>query len=108
MDLKIYCLYDSKAEAYAQPFFMRSRGEAIRGFSELANDANTQVGRYPDDFTLFELGSWDPIKGTVSMHGAKISLGTALEFKSLSKNIHLSDDKVTSMKDALNKAVAEQ
>ena len=58
MIYKVYCVFDSKVEGYLNPFFMRARGEAIRAFSELVNDKSTNFGKYPSDYTLFELGDY--------------------------------------------------
>lgn len=59
MIIKIFTVFDSKAEAYMQPFFVQSKGQAIRSFTEAANDSNHQFNKYPADFTLFELGDYD-------------------------------------------------
>lgn len=75
----MFAIYDSKGEAFDKPFFMRTKGEAVRGWINLANDKETSIGRYPSDYTLFELADVDCINGVVIPHEAKISLGTALE-----------------------------
>lgn len=77
---KMFSVYDSKVGAYLQPFFMRSKGEALRGFQELANDPNTQFAKYPSDFTLFEIADFEERTGKITPHKAKISLGLALNF----------------------------
>nr|WAE43871.1 MAG: nonstructural protein [Microviridae sp.] len=82
--MKIFAVYDSKAEAYLPPFFLLSRGMALRSFTEIATDGKSQIFKYPADFTLFELGEYDDSNATFSLHEAKISLGSALEFASVS------------------------
>lgn len=81
MTLKIFAVYDSKVEAYLQPFFMRSRGEALRAFGEACNDPQTGFYKHPADYTLFELGSFDEEKGQITTLTVKMALGTALEYK---------------------------
>lgn len=81
MQLKMYSVYDCKAEAYHQPFYMRSKGEALRSWQQAVNDENTTFCKFPGDFTLFEIGEFDECTCKISMYEAKISLGTALEFK---------------------------
>lgn len=81
MILKMYTVYDSKVNAYLQPFFMKSNGEALRAWEESCNDNKTSFYKYPQDFTLFEIGIWDDSTGSTALHDAKFSLGTALEFK---------------------------
>lgn len=80
MKLKIYVVYDSKAEAYMQPFFMRSRGEALRGWQDACNDTKTQFNKFPEDFTLFEIGEYDELTAKIIQPNAHTALGKALEY----------------------------
>lgn len=75
---KIFTVFDSKAEAYLQPFFAQSTGVAIRIFQSAANDTDHQFNRYAADFTLFEIGTFDIKSGQIEMLDAHINLGTAL------------------------------
>lgn len=77
---KAYIVYDSKALYYSSPFFMKSKGEAIRAFTESANDPTHTFGKYPADFTLFETGEFDDQVGVFEQYEAHHSLGTAMEF----------------------------
>lgn len=81
MKLKIFTVYDSKMEAYMMPFFLQTRGAAIRAWMDSVNDLNTQFNKHPGDFTLFEIGEYDDETGNVSNYDAKVSIGTALEYK---------------------------
>lgn len=76
-----YAVYDSKVEKFMAPFMLRTKGEAIRGWKEAANDPKTMFCRHPGDFTLFELATYNEDTGTFENHKTPISLGTALEFK---------------------------
>ena len=80
MILHMFTVYDSKAEAFLQPFFSQSRGTAIRSFSEAANDEKHQFHRHAGDFTLFELGEFDQLTADVKQLQAPVKLGTALEY----------------------------
>lgn len=82
MKLKIFAVYDSAVGAYMQPFFMQSKGQAIRAWQDTINDSKTQFHAHPSDFTLFELGEYDDENGTFTNLPAKLSLGTALELLS--------------------------
>ena len=80
MKLKVFSVYDSKAEAYLPPFFLPQSAMAIRTFSDCANSMDHQFGRHPEDYTLFLLGEWDD--GTASFEPElphKKALSTALE-----------------------------
>jgi len=80
MILKIFSVYDSAAGAYLQPFFFASAGQAIRAFSDMANDPASSLHRHAADYTLFELGSWDD-ENAMLLIEKHINLGKALEFK---------------------------
>lgn len=90
--LKIFCVFDSVAGAYLQPFFMQSKGEALRGWIDVVNDPKTSFNKHPADYTLFELGEYDSLTGSIVTHEVKISLGTALEHQR--KNAVTSMDQV--------------
>lgn len=80
MKLKVFSIYDSKAEAFMRPFFMRNAGEAVRAFETTVRDENTQFFQFPGDFTLFEVGEWDEDKGVFKNLDAKVNLGVAVQF----------------------------
>lgn len=84
MIYKIFTVFDSKVGAYLQPFFMRSRGEAIRAYTDLCNDGKSEFTKYPEDYTLFELGEFSDMDAKFHMYDAPHSLGVALEFKKVS------------------------
>lgn len=79
--LKMFSVYDSKAEVYDKPFCMLTKGECIRGFGDAANDPKTTLGQHPADYTLFEIGEYDQITGNIELHKTKLNLGNALEHK---------------------------
>lgn len=81
MIMKIFCVYDAAVDAYMQPFFLRSKGEAARMWTDTVNDPKTQFHQHPKDFTLFEIGDFDETTGVVQAYAAKLPVGTALEFK---------------------------
>lgn len=80
--LKICTVYDSKAEAYFTPMFFKNRAEAVRSFTEAAMDKATMLGKYPADFTMFELGTYDELTGKFVINSTPTSIGCALEFLS--------------------------
>lgn len=80
MKSKVFTIYDSKAEAFMNPFLMSKKGQAIRAFENSINDPSTQFHQHPADYTLFEIGEFDDETGNYSMYDAKLNLGTALEF----------------------------
>lgn len=80
MLFKAFTIYDSKTEASAQPFFATTTGHAIRMFTDTVNDPNTLFNKHADDFTLFEIGTFDDQNGTFENLKAHINLGNAHEY----------------------------
>lgn len=81
MMLKVFGIYDSKAEAYLSPFFMKSKGEAIRALSNHVNDPQHNFCKYAEDFTLFELGTWNDSNAKFELLNTPHSVGVLIEFK---------------------------
>lgn len=80
--MKIFTIHDSKAEAFSAPIVIRNKGEALRGLTEVVNDATHQYGKYPSDYTLFEIGEWNDLTGNITTYDAKISVCNLIELKS--------------------------
>lgn len=99
MKLKIFAVYDTAVAAYMQPFFMQSKGAAIRGWLDAAEDPKTQFNKHPGDFTLFELGEYDEETGKFENALTPINLGTALSLIAKTKSNGL----VSSVKTAVEK-----
>lgn len=66
----IFSVRDSASELYGQPFFVPSRGVALRSFADEANRAaaDNALNQHPEDFILYELGTFDESTGAFSCH----------------------------------------
>jgi len=74
-----FTVYDSKAETYLPPFFVPSKGLAIRAFEDCVNSEDHHFGKHPADYTLFSLGEFDTDTAYFEPNG-KISIGNGVEF----------------------------
>jgi len=63
MKLMIFSVLDNAVGAFLPPFMVRSRGEAIRSFSEVANDQKHQFHKNARDYVLHYLGEFDDTSG---------------------------------------------
>lgn len=63
MQLKVFSIRDSKAETYNTPWYKSTEGEALRDFHTAVNDPQSFLNKYPKDFDLYLLGSYDPSTG---------------------------------------------
>lgn len=77
---KVFTVYDEKSEAYLQPFFLDTIGQATRAITDCVNDVNHAFCRHSADYTLFLLGEYDDATGCFTTDDRK-SLGSLVEFK---------------------------
>ena len=84
MLFKVYSVYDQCANAYLQPMFFLTRGQAIRALTEAVNSSDHNFHKYSDQYVLFELGEFDDSNACYSAHSAPVSLGVCSEFRSVS------------------------
>lgn len=76
--MKLFAMYDRKANNYPmQPFPESSTAAALRGFDVAVNQADSIFNRFPDDFELHELASFDKETGYIMPHEKPQNLGTA-------------------------------
>jgi len=54
-----YSIRDTVSEIFAAPFFVPSDGVAKRFLSELVVNPNSDIGKYPKDFMLYRVGTYD-------------------------------------------------
>jgi len=83
MMLLAFAVFDSKAEAYLRPFFAETQGLALRSFVDAIQDPNSPMGKHPEDYTLFCIGSYHQGTGRLEPKGAFESLGNAVTLKEL-------------------------
>lgn len=74
-----YSILDMRTGAYALPFFVAHVAHAIRACVDLGRDTTTVVGRYPGDFSLCAIGTFDDATGVFMPTGPDV-LGTVVGF----------------------------
>lgn len=79
-ELKLFAIFDSKAQVFAPPFVSETLGTAERMFSELVNDPKTTVHSYPDDFIMYQVGTMDDYTGELRSVTPPVHLGIARTF----------------------------
>jgi len=78
---KVFGIYDSKTDAFLPPFMMKTVGEAERALQTHINDPQHNFCRYAEDFTLFELGTWEDSNAKYTLHSTPHSVGMLLQYK---------------------------
>jgi hypothetical protein len=86
MKLNAYTIYDVASGTYMRPFFSQADGQAVRGFKDIATDADHEIGKHPEDYTLYRVGSFNDTTG--KMEGEELEkLTTGLECVAADRNI---------------------
>jgi hypothetical protein len=79
---QLYSLYDSKSETWSAPFIHSARGDALRAFADAVNskDQRTVIVAHPEDFTLFYVGDFNELDGTITGID-KVSVANGMDVK---------------------------
>jgi len=80
MKVLVFAVYDSKAQAFMQPFFSNAVGSAIRAFGDAVNDAGTPLAKHPGDYQLYEVGEWNDREGLLLAANPHILHGNGADF----------------------------
>jgi hypothetical protein len=80
MLVKVFSIFDQAVGAYTQPFFMQNAQMAIRAFQANVNDPKSNMFKFPEQFTLFQIGEWQDSQGTLIPQEPK-SLGNGVKYK---------------------------
>lgn len=78
MKMKMFAIHDSKAEAFNVPFTLPNEALAVREFTALVNSPDSQIGQFPEDYTLFQVGEYDTQSGKIESH--VLSLGNGRQY----------------------------
>lgn len=90
MIFKAYSVHDYKTNFFHQLMFFRNKGEAIRAFIAIASDSNSLICKYPSDFCLHEVGTWDDENCKFESYDKLQAIGFASEF--LAKPVDVSQE----------------
>lgn len=63
---KMFAVRDSKANAYLQPFFSSASGSALRALGDAVADVKSPFHAHPEDYILYELGTFDDNTGEIA------------------------------------------
>lgn len=74
----LFAVFDAKTRAFGKPFHAENMGTAVRHFRYAANDKNCDIGKYPEDFTLYHLGAYDDSNARIDLQQVPIEIAQAL------------------------------
>ncbi|MCL4162650.1 UNVERIFIED_CONTAM: hypothetical protein GTU68_008480 [Idotea baltica] len=85
MKLSLFSIYDGVAESYIPPFTLTNSGMAKREFIAATNDPNHKFCQHPQDYTLYELGTFDDQTGLILTHKTQLKLMNGMDAKIYAK-----------------------
>lgn len=88
MTYNVYSILDVKSHLYGPPFYSRHTGEALRNFTELVNDDRSSVSKYPSDFQLVQVATFNDEDGLFSPI-KHIHLGAGDQYRKPSAQLEL-------------------
>lgn len=104
----MFTVYDQAAEAYLPPFYFGTNAQAKRAFAETVNQPGHSFFKHPQDYTLFNLGVFDDSTAKITQNPTPISMGTALEYKTLADTLPALDEKTAEEIAKLRAGFAEE
>lgn len=63
MKLEVYAVHDSAVGAFNNPLFFRSRGEALRSFSDAVADEKNGFVAHAEHYSFWMIGTYDTNSG---------------------------------------------
>lgn len=83
MKMCILAIRDRAIDAFGRPMFMTHSGAAVRGFGDEINKESSEMYAHPDDYDLYELGTWDDNTGAFDIHPhpLQIAIGKNLKIR---------------------------
>lgn len=80
MTLKVFAVRDMKALAFLQPFFSNATGAALRAFGDACEDDKSPFNKHPEDYVLYEIGSYDDCTAELVALSPVHMMATASDF----------------------------
>lgn len=77
--LKCFTIYDIKSQTNTNPVLYPNIAAAIRAFGDLCGNKDTVYNTHPEDFVLYDIGSFDVVDG-VMMPEERRPISHAIEF----------------------------
>lgn len=85
LKLRLYSIYDSKAEQFSPPQVYHNDMLALRAFEGIVNDDSMLIKKYPEDFMLYYVGNLSDSDGRYYVEDCNesrvpVMVGRAIEY----------------------------
>lgn len=69
MKSSLFSIRDQKVGVFNNPFIAPNVNAIIRQFGDAVANKDGDLGKYPQDFDLYEVGSFNPETGVIDAYG---------------------------------------
>jgi len=66
--MKVFTIFDAKADIYSQPFYALTDPAAVRTFADAVNTPDSPYNRHPEDYSLFSIADFDDRTGFINSY----------------------------------------
>ena len=66
MEYRVFAVLDSKLGVFTAVHVLAHEGQAVRAFTELVNDRNSQLAKWPEDYALYQIGWFSEESGELT------------------------------------------
>jgi hypothetical protein len=81
MQKSVCAVFDSKSGLYANPFYAVNSVVAVRDFITAARDPAVQISKNPEDYSLYQLATFDDESGLFTSNIPPLFLSSAITSK---------------------------
>lgn len=78
--MRVFSVFDAKIGQFMRPFLDVHLGSALRSFEDACKEPSSPFAKYSADFILYEVGTFDPEKGTLTGHNVPQRLCAATDY----------------------------
>lgn len=80
MKVIVVAVFDRALGGFNRPFYVAARGLAVRSFADEVNRPDGDLGKHPEDYELWQLGTWDEESGEFEGFKAKSRIALGSDF----------------------------
>lgn len=74
--MKLFAIFDRKAEGFQAPFPVPTLGQAERAFLDACMEDGTDLAKHPEDYALYLVGEFDQSSGEVVAEMVHVANGS--------------------------------
>jgi len=79
--MKLFTILDHKTQFFHKPFASRSIPDALRDWEMVANDSESMISKFPNDYRLYQIADFDLNSGKLTVLEDRLDLGSAADAK---------------------------